>query len=1072
MQYVCNIRRSVFPPPGSVSRYLLMDADGGAANLDCHLWRKLLSLSSTCLLHFRVAQCLILGAGIGLGGMALPAWSAPPDFSVEASLAPVIGGVVLLLLAAALLYRRQLRQLSARTRLLQLSGERYRTIVEGTSAVVWEYDIGSNALTYMSGPSEQLLGFPLSAWRQSGFWLARLHPLDRDRVLAFLRDVMVSGQARECEYRMLAADGREVYVRDLRAPTRPHETHVIGMRGIWVDVSASQASKAAIEDSEVRFRGIFEQAAVGFALHTFAGCYVRVNQRYCTILGYPEPELLETDFRQLTYPDDLAANQRLLDSLMDESPARAHSIEKRMIRRDGSLVWVNLTISRVPSWRDHDQFMEVLEDITARKHAENELRESEGRLRTILAAMREGVIMRDARGAVIIANAAARRLYGLDANENFPPLQEPEGYSFVREDGSSCPIEELPGARAMYFGCPASAVVGIDRRDGSRGWMLAKAEPLAKDTGTGLHPVVLTLNDLTAQRRAEEELRLAATVFDHSVEAIMITDAQRRILSVNRAFSALTGFPPELVLGRTPDMLSSSHLNLRHYDDIWEEAAERGSWQGEVWQARSDGSDFPEWLSIAAVRDRANAITHYVAVFSDITERKASEARIAFLAHHDPLTTLPNRTLFQDRLEQALVRAERLNGVVALLFLDLDRFKTINDSLGHMAGDRLLQSVAERLRLCVRDADTICRQGGDEFIIVLPEISDAEAPARVADKILRRLAEPFEVDGHTLGTSFSIGISVYPNDGTDAGTLMRNADTAMYHAKENGRNTYRFFTEAMNANALERLQIENHLRLALEHGELSLCLQPQVNLESGCIVGCEALARWCSSTLGNISPQRFISIAEESGLIVPIGRWVLREACLYATGWHNRGVKNVVVAVNISALQFRRDDIVSVVTSALAETGLAPECLELELTESLLMENAEDVLETVQRLKSLGVRLSIDDFGTGYSSLSYLKRFAVDRLKIDQSFVRDMVDDPDDAAIVRAIIQLGRSLKLDVIAEGAESRAQVDFLIREGCREAQGYFFGAPVSREVFMDMLARGLTSADQEVLPCSVAS
>jgi len=1029
-----------------------------------------LALHSTCLPGRRILLCIRFALGLGLSGVPLRAWSAPVDLLAAPGSALVISVVVLLLLAAALLYRRQLQQLSARTRLLQLSEARYRMIVEGANVVVWEYDIGSNAFTYMSGPGEQLLGFPLEAWRQSGFWLAHLHPADRDRVLAFLRDVMVSGLARECEYRMLAADGGEIHVRDLRAPNHPHETHVIGMRGIWVDVSVNKASKAAVEDSEARFQGIFEQAAVGFCLSSLAGRYLRVNQRYCAILGYTEAELLTKEFRELTHPDDQDANERLLQSLLGgEAQTLTHSIEKRMVRRDGTHVWVNLTLSQVPSWREHGQFMEVIEDITARKHAENELRESEGRLRTILAAMREGVIMRDARGAVIIANAAARRLYGLEQEESFPPLQEPEGYSFVREDGSACPIEELPGARARYFGSPAAAVVGIDRRDGSRGWMLAKAEPLDRDPHTGLHPVVLTLNDLTAQRRAEEELRLAATVFDHSVEAILITDAQRRILSVNKAFCALTGFSAEMVLGKAPEILASSLVSLRYYDEIWREAADKGSWQGEIWQCRRDGTDFPEWFSVAAVRDRANTITHYVAVFSDITERKASEARIAFLAHHDPLTTLPNRTLFQDRLEQALVRAERQNGVVALLFLDLDRFKTINDSLGHMAGDRLLQSVAERLRHCVRDADTICRQGGDEFIIVLPEIADVEAPARVADKILRRLAEPFEVDGHMLGTSFSIGISVYPNDGVDASTLMKNADTAMYHAKENGRNTYRFFTEAMNANAMERLQIENHLRLALDHGELSVCLQPQVRLESGAIVGCEALVRWNSSTLGNVPPERFIPIAEESGLIVPIGRWVLREACRFAVGWYNRGVRQVVVAVNISALQFRRDDIVMAVKDVLNETGLSPECLELELTESLLMENAEDVLETVQRLKSLGVRLSIDDFGTGYSSLSYLKRFAVDRLKIDQGFVRDMVDDPDDAAIVRAIIQLGRSLKLDVIAEGAESRAQVDFLMREGCREAQGYFFCPPVSNDVFMDMLARGLASAGQETLPFS---
>ncbi|MBS1209261.1 MAG: hypothetical protein H6R19_1659 [Proteobacteria bacterium] len=1006
--------------------------------------------------------------GAGLGGLALvttpvlaSGFGASGDVTGAVS---VVGIAVILLLAAALLYRRQLHELAIRTRKLQQSEERFRVIVEGTSVVAWEYDAGSNAFTYVSAQGERLLGFSPAAWQQSGFWQSRLHAEDRETALSFLRELIANGGERECEYRLIHADGHEVYVRDLRSPIEVG--HVIGMRGIFVDISAHKASEAALEDSEARFRGTFEQAAVGFCLCAVSGRYLRVNQRYCAITGYLEGELLLRDFRELTHPEDVEAHERLLDALVLDT-AETFSIEKRIKRRSGQLVWVNLTMSLVRSRRGTSQFMEVIEDITARKQAEHELRENEGRMRLILSSMREGVIMRDATGTVIIANAAARRLYGLALDENFPPLQEPEGYSFVREDCSFCPISELPGARAMHFGRPASAVVGIDRRDGTRGWMLAKAEPLARDEATGLHPVVLTLNDVTAQRRAEEELRLAATVFDHSVEAIMITDAQRHILSVNKAFTDLTGFSSCQVIGQTPALLSSSRHGLVHYDSVWKEATEQGTWQGEIWQRRRDGSEFPEWLSIGAVRDRSNTITNYVAVFSDITERKANEARIAFLAHHDPLTSLPNRTLFQDRLEQALARAERSGKVLALLFLDLDRFKTINDSLGHLVGDHLLQAVAERLLHCVRDSDTICRQGGDEFIIVLPEIADTEVSARIAEKILRRLAEPFEVDTHVLGTSFSIGIAVFPHDGVDADTLMKNADTAMYHAKENGRNTYRFFTEAMNANAQDRLQVETHLRRALEHNQLSLNYQPQVHLESGAIVGCEALLRWNSDVLGFVPPNRFIPIAEESGLIIPIGRWVLRQACIHAMGWYATGVRSITVAVNISALQFRRDDIVAAVSEVLAETGLPPEYLELELTESLLMDHAEDVLDTVQRLKTLGVRLSIDDFGTGYSSLSYLKRFAVDRLKIDQGFVRDMVDDPDDAAIVRAIIQLGRSLKLEVIAEGAESRHQVDFLIREGCRESQGYFFCPPVPNDVFMSMLARGLTSAGQESLP-----
>ncbi|KAF7599050.1 MAG: hypothetical protein CGU29_09075 [Candidatus Dactylopiibacterium carminicum] len=853
---------------------------------------------------------------------------------------------------------------------------------------------------------------------------------------------------------LLHADGREIHVRDLRSPMERHQGHLSGLRGIFVDITARKASEAALEDSEARFRGTFEQAAMGVCLCAVNGRYMRVNQRYCELTGYSEVELLLRDFREITHADDLEANERLLDALILDNTER-HSIEKRILRRDGELIWVNLTISLVRSRRGSGQFMEVIEDITARKHAERELRESEARMRSILSAMREGVIMRDAEGVVIIANAAARRLYGLAPEAVFPPLLEPEGYSFVREDGSECPVPELPGARAMVEGCSAAAVVGIVAENGQCSWVMARAEPLQRDTHTGLFPVVLTLNDLTAQRRAEEELRLAATVFDNSVEAIMITDAGRQILSVNKAFTVLTGHEPMSVSGQTPAILSSVRQGLNQYDRIWREAAMRGVWQGEVWQRRREGGEFPVWLSISVVRDRGGAIANFVAVFSDITERKANEARIAFLAHHDPLTSLPNRTLFQDRLEQALARCERNGGRLALLFLDLDRFKTINDSLGHLAGDRLLQAVAERLRHCVRDTDTICRQGGDEFIIVLPDVLDSEVSARVAEKILRRLAEPFEIDGNALGTSFSIGIAVYPNDGRQASVLMKNADTAMYHAKESGRNTYRFFTEAMNANALERLQVENQLRQALERSELLLHFQPQVELSSGRIVGGEALLRWQSEVLGFVPPGRFIPIAEESGLIVPIGRWVLWEACRQAKRWLVEGQARVTVAVNISALQFRREDIVELVSQALAETGLPPSCLELELTESLLMEQAEDVLDTVQCLKNLGVRLSIDDFGTGYSSLSYLKRFAVDRLKIDQGFVRDMVEDPDDAAIVRSIIQLGRSLKLDVIAEGAESRTQVDFLISEGCREAQGYYFCPPVTPEVFAQMIS-----------------
>ena len=986
------------------------------------------------------------------------------NFLTEASVFAVL---ICVLLWAVLSYRLRLRQLALHAEALQGSEERFRLIVEGTQIVDWESRDGedcSDIFTYVSASARDLLGYPFEDWLQPGFWRSHVHPDDLGRVEAFVQALLLGDERHECEYRFVNAQGEDVYVRDLRGVIRSDDGLIVGMRGLFSDITAHKQSESRLEDSEARFRSTFDQAAVGVCLCDLSGKYLQINQRYCEIVGYGEDDLLRRDFRSVTHPDDLEPNERLLDVLM-QGESETFSIERRMVRSDGEIVWVHLTVSLLGARHAHGQFMEVIEDITARKNAEREMRASEGRMRTVLASMREGVVMRDAAGKVIIANAAAHRLYGLAPDEMFPPLHEPEGFSFVREDGTPCPIDELPGARTRNFGRPTAAVVGIDRRDGTRLWMLAKAEPLSKDDKVGAYPVVLTLNDVTAQRRAEEDLRLAATVFDNSVEAIMITDVQRRILSVNKAFTDLTGYSSGFVIGQTPAILSSVRQGLlAQYDNVWAEAAEKGSWQGEIWQRRRDGTEYLEWLSIGVVRDRGNAVSHFVAVFSDITERKNNEARIAFLAHHDPLTALPNRALFQERLEHALRRAEQSANLLALLFLDLDRFKTINDSLGHLVGDRLLQAVSERLQHCVRESDTICRQGGDEFIIVLTDIVDPEIPARIAEKILRRLSEPFEIDGHVLGTSFSIGIAVYPNDGFSPETLMKNADTAMYHAKESGRNTYRFFTETMNANALERLQLENHLRQALAHNELLLHFQPQVQLETGLIMGAETLIRWQSPALGFVPPGRFISIAEESGLIVPIGRWVLREACLRARQWYDRGFEDISVAVNISALQFRRDDIVETVRDVLEETRLPPEYLELELTESLLMQHAEDVLETVKRLKALGVRLSIDDFGTGYSSLSYLKRFEVDRLKIDQGFVRDMVEDPDDAAIVRAIVQLGRSLKLDVIAEGAESRAQVDFLIKEGCREAQGFFFCPPVTHEAFMDILAHGPISLGKD--------
>ena len=544
------------------------------------------------------------------------------------------------------------------------------------------------------------------------------------------------------------------------------------------------------------------------------------------------------------------------------------------------------------------------------------------------------------------------------------------------------------------------------------------------------------------------------SIYESSNDAIMLLtehaffDCNRRTLEIfgMRSKAEFISCPPaQLSAPQQSDGQESGSAAQKHIMAAFKRGSNRFEWICR----RKNGEDFPAEILLSAFNFEGKRVLQ--ATVRDITERKAAQEQVEFLAYHDSLTGLPNRLLAKDHFELAVSFADRENTKVALIFLDLDNFKTINDSLGHAIGDALLKVVATRLKASLRDTDTLSRQGGDEFLIVLSGIVDLGAISHAAEKILALLGAAFSVEGNELSTSLSMGIAVHPDDGTDYDTLLKKADTAMYQAKEAGRNTYRFYAEEMNLNAVEHLQIRNNLRKGLEREEFILHYQPQIDLSSNAVIGAEALIRWKHPEFGLIPPGRFISLAEESGLIVQIGDWVLREACRQAVAWREAGLPELVMAVNLSAVQFKRGDLEKSVIQALTQSGLAPALLELEMTESILIHDTEKVLGMVQRLQALGVKLSIDDFGTGYSSLSYLKSFAVDKLKIDQSFVRDMADDPNDAVIVRTIIQMAKSLNLKTIAEGVETERQVAFLKLQRCDEAQGYHFARPMPAAEFV---------------------
>ncbi|MCC5810610.1 MAG: EAL domain-containing protein [Ectothiorhodospiraceae bacterium] len=657
------------------------------------------------------------------------------------------------------------------------------------------------------------------------------------------------------------------------------------------------------------------------------------------------------------------------------------------------------------------------------RHRDREaLRDSETRFRQVLETADQPMLLLGEDRQVLFANPAAQRFFEALGSSSLPEtLRQLDG---AGDDSTDI---ELPG------------------RHGEGGAWL---EVRTSDTSWKGKPArLVSLRDVTQRHETERALALRDRAIESSSNGIVICDMAQRdhpIIYVNPAFERMTGYSKREVLGRNCRFLQGEETDQPAIQDIREAVEQRREGHAVLRNYRRDGSVFWNELHVSPVRDETGGVTHFVGVQTDVSERKRFQAELAFQAGHDSLTRLPNRDMLLDRIEQAIAMAHRQRGMLAVLFIDLDKFKVFNDSEGHLVGDHMLQTVADRLRGALRETDTIARYGGDEFVMLCPGLRREEDALQIANTVVAAIAEPMDVDGRSMVITCSIGISLYPKDGENVVELLKHADLAMYRAKEGGRNNCEFFTIGLNAKAARRLMLSNDLRQALVRDELKLVYQPQVAVPEGRVVGVEALLRWEHPELGVVSPASFIPIAEETGQIVEIGLWVLRTATRQMKSWLDAGVPPMRLAVNISARQFMAPGFADELQQVLEETALPPHLLELELTETLIMDHAEHVLYALARVRALGATLSIDDFGTGYSSLSYLKRLPIDRLKIDRSFVADITADDDSAAIVRATIALARTLRLHVIAEGVESEQELEVLHQMGCEEAQGYLFSRP----------------------------
>ncbi|MEQ1620045.1 MAG: EAL domain-containing protein [Methylococcales bacterium] len=790
-----------------------------------------------------------------------------------------------------------------------------------------------------------------------------------------------------------------------------------------------------------------------FWLKDTDGYYLSCNRQFELLTGVPKNQIIgKTDYD--LFPESIADFFRANDREALKIGLSRTNEEELTFASDGRYGLFETT--KTPLLDKHGKQIGVLgigRDITERRQNDIQRQLLANRLTALIEAIPDAIFYKDGKGRWLITNDFAKQLFKLQGvdwlNKTDRQLaeQRPEFSAFheacVRDDETTWQHGSLQIFEEKMLD-----------ENGQQHFFDVRKMPIFNHEGEREGLVILG-RDITEAKLQERHLKLAAKVFEQSSEGFLITNAENRIVLVNKAFTDISGYSETEVIGNTPHLFSSDKQDDTFYRKMWSDINENGRWQGEIWNRRKNGEIYPELLNISSVLNDEGQLTHYVAVFSDISSLKASEAQLEYLAHHDPLTTLPNRLMLFERLGHGIEISKREGKQMALLMLDLDRFKDVNDSYGHLAGDQLLQQVASRLHLRLREADTVARLGGDEFTVLLEDISHKEDAARVAENIITDLSAAYLLPGSgEARIGVSIGISLYPEHGGTPETLLQQADTALYLAKSQGRGRYAYFSDELTLIARERMDIEARLRRALKNNELRVYFQPQVDIASDKIVGAEALVRWQDPEHGLVPPNRFIPIAEETGLIIAIGDWVLHETCRQGKEWLDAGLPCITLAVNVSPHQFGQSDIKAIVARTLEATGFPAQLLELELTESGLMERQEKAVTILNALRDLGIHLAIDDFGTGYSSLAYLKRFPLDVLKIDKTFIDDIPHQQDDMEIAATIIAMGHTLGFKVLAEGVETVEQLDFLTTQGCDLYQGYLKSKPLTANDFAELL------------------